>query len=273
MKTNRELEKAWETSGYVAQPDPVIYLDTVSATDFARDYKRRTFEMLKPRPGSRFLDVGCGAGEDVLELARLVGKAGKVVGIDRNPAMIAQGVGRASGSGLPVSFEIGDAHSLRFADASFDGVRSDRAVQHMEDPETVIREMMRVTAHGGRVVIAEPDWETLTVDSTNRDVTRRIVQFISDRALRHGWIGRQLASLFCRAGFDAVDTAADTFIIRDFQLADRIWGLSRHSARAEESGCVSPAEREKWIAELQDAQRAGVFFSAMVGFVASGRKK
>src|SRR5258708_20784045 len=244
MKPGSELEKAWEQAGYVAQPDPVMYLDTVSATGFARDYKHRTFEMLAPRPGARFLDVGCGAGDDVLELARLVGKTGKVVGIDRNPAMVAQGVERARNSGLPVSFEIGDAHGLRFADRFFDGARSDRAVQHMENPEKVVQEMARVTVSGGRVVITEPDWETLTVDSSNRAVTRRIVQFISDRALRHGWIGRQLASLFRRAALDPVDTAADTFIIRDFHLADRIWGLSRHSARPQEAGYVPATDRD-----------------------------
>ena len=62
MKTNSELEKEWEQTGYVTQPDPVTYLDTVGGTCFAQDYKRRTFEMLAPRPGARFLDVGCGAG-------------------------------------------------------------------------------------------------------------------------------------------------------------------------------------------------------------------
>jgi len=273
MKTNSELEKEWEQTGYVTQPDPVTYLDTVGGTCFAQDYKRRTFEMLAPRPGARFLDVGCGAGDDVLELARLVGKAGKVVGIDRSPTMIAQGVERAHASGLPVSFEIGDAHRLRFADCSFDGVRSDRAIQHMENPEKVIQEMARVTVSGGRVVVTEPDWETLAVDSSNRAVTRRIVQFISDRALRHGWIGRQLASLLLRAGLDPVDTSGDTFIIRDFELADRIWGLSRHSARAQEAGYVTAAERDVWLAKLHEAGRAGLFFSAMAGFVASGRKR
>jgi ubiquinone/menaquinone biosynthesis C-methylase UbiE len=272
MKPSSELEKAWEKTGTTAQPDPVVYLDTVSATGFARDYKRRTFEMLAPRPGARFLDVGCGAGDDVMELAHLVGKAGKVVGIDRNPAMIAQCVERARNSGLSVSFEIGDAHGLRFSDGFFNGTRSDRAVQHMENPEKVVQEMARVTVSGGRVVITEPDWETLTIDCSNRAVMRRIVQFISDHALRHGWIGRQLASLFRRAGLNPVDTSADTFIIQDFQLADRIWGLKRHSVRAQEAGYVSAAEREAWLAELQQADYAGLFFSAMVGFVASGCK-
>ena len=272
MKPSSELEQAWEKSGTTVQPDPVLYLDTVSATSFARDYKRRTFEMLSPQPGARFLDVGCGAGDDVMELAQRVGKTGKVVGVDRNPAMIAQCVERARTSGLPVSFEIGDAHGLRFSDGFFDGARSDRAVQHMENPEKVIQEMTRVTVSGGRVLITEPDWETLAVDCSNRAVLRRIIQFISDRAVRHAWIGRQLAGLFQRAGLCSVETSADIFIIRDYPLADRIWGLSRHSMRAQEAGYVTAAERDSWLAELQEASRTGLFFSAMVGFMALGRK-
>ncbi len=272
VKSNSEPEKARENEESIAPPDQVGYLDTVSATNFARDYKRRTFEMLAPRPGARFLDIGCGAGDDVLVLARLVGATGKVVGVDSNPEMIAQGVERARDSGLPVSFEIEDAHELHFPDGSFDGTRSDRAVQHMENPEKAIREMARVTVSGGRVVITEPDWETLTIDSSHRAVARRIVQFISDRAIRNGWIGRQLASLFQRAGLDAVDTSGDVFIIRDFQLADRIWGLSLYSGLAQEAGYVTVAERDAWLRELQEAQGARRFFGAMTGFVASGRK-
>jgi ubiquinone/menaquinone biosynthesis C-methylase UbiE len=272
MKTTEERDETWTKLGRVSQPDPVIYLDTVSATQFARDYKRRTFELLNPRPGARFLDVGCGTGEDVIELARLVGKDGKVIGVDKNPAMIAQGIERSRPLNLPVAFEVGDSHQLHFPDASFDGTRSDRAVQHMENPEKVLKEMARVTVRGGRVVISEPDWETLTIDTSQRATMRRIIEFISDRALRHGWIGRQLPALFRRAGLEAVEVAGDTMVIRNFDLADKIWGLTRHSARAVETEFISAAQRESWLTELKQADAAGLFFGAIVGFVTSGRR-
>src|ERR1051325_6107288 len=69
---------------------------------------------LQLRGGERVLDVGCGMGADVLEVASLVGPNGHVIGVDASGAMIDEARRRAKGRGLPVSFEVGDSQSLRF---------------------------------------------------------------------------------------------------------------------------------------------------------------
>jgi SAM-dependent methyltransferase len=79
-----DIDRAADPAGFVR------VLDALTALDFVRAYKRRTFELLGLEPRASVLDLGCGTGEDVQELARLVGPGGRVVGVDRSETVIAQ---------------------------------------------------------------------------------------------------------------------------------------------------------------------------------------
>ena len=265
------IDAAWKREDGRGQPQPILYLDTVSATDFARTYKQQTFDLIGARAGAHLLEVGSGTGEDAVALARKVGPSGRVVAVDRNPAMVAEGLRRARAAGVRVEFRFGDAHQLDLPDASFDACRSDRVFQHLSAPERALAEMVRVTRPGGRVLITEPDWETLVVDSPHRSVTRRILQHTTDHAVPQGWIGRRLPAMFKQAGLDEVEVTAGVFILQSFTAADRIWGLERHADRAREAGAIVDEELETWIADLRDRERQGLFFSSAVGFVVCGR--
>lgn len=271
MADGQMLERGWADTDAHRPVAPRLYLDTVSATSFAADYKQQTYELLGIRLGSRVLDVGCGTGDDVLAMAGIVGPSGRAVGVDCDAALVAEAWRRAAAGGLPAEFQRGDAHCLNFADGTFDGARADRAVQHMDDPARVITELRRVTRAGGWVVVGEPDWETLVVDSPRRQTTRRIVNHMADGLVRHGWIGRQLARLFHDAGLEEVSVRGGAMVLTDLTMADRIWGLRRHAGSAVDAGIISREEAGAWYAELEEAHRRGVFFSATVGFVVAGR--
>jgi SAM-dependent methyltransferase len=267
-----DLDAEWTKAPSIERPKPVLYLDTVTATNFAQEYKRRTYQALNPQPGDWLLDVGCGAGDDVMALAKIVGPNGKVIGVDKNPTMVAEGWKRLQGSGLPAEIQLGDSHQLPFEENTFDCCRSDRAVQHMEDPLQAIINMTRVVKRGGLVVISEPDWETLVVNTNNTRLTRKIINFMADEVVRHGWIGRQLPGLFRQAGLTELSVAADTLMLDDLQMAERIWGLQRHAKTALDRGMITAAEMREWICDLENAGRNGAFFSAASGFMVRGRK-
>src|SRR5215831_9062169 len=67
---------------------------------------------LKLKGGETVLDAGCGLGDDTLELARLVGSAGRVVGVDVSQSMIDAARDRAAAQHLKVEFEVCDAQVL-----------------------------------------------------------------------------------------------------------------------------------------------------------------
>lgn len=106
---------------------------------------------LKIEPGTRLLDVACGAGQIAIPAA----KAGvKVTGIDLAANLVEQARARALAEGVQASFEEGDAEALGFPDASFDMVVSLIGAMFAPRPDMVASEMLRVCRAGGRIAMA-----------------------------------------------------------------------------------------------------------------------
>ena len=106
---------------------------------------------LSVAPGTRMLDVGCGAGQIAIPAAR----AGvRVTGVDIAVNSIEQARVRAQAEGLDVHFDEGDAEMLAFADGTFDLVVSLIGAMFAPRPERVAAELVRVCRPGGRIVMA-----------------------------------------------------------------------------------------------------------------------
>ena len=103
------------------------------------------------------LDVGCGTGTLAMEVARRVGHAGRVAGIDPGTEQIARARSKAARRNVPIEFQIGVIEHLAFPDQTFDVVLSTLMMHHL--PDTLKRqgfaEIARVLKPGGRLVIAD----------------------------------------------------------------------------------------------------------------------
>lgn len=108
-------------------------------------------ERLDVAPGTRMLDVACGAGQISIPAARA---GAHVVGIDIAPNLIDQAQARARAEGLGARFDEGDAEMLPYEDASFDLVVSLIGAMFAPVPERVAAELVRVCRPGGRIVMA-----------------------------------------------------------------------------------------------------------------------
>ena len=260
-----DVDQAQDTGHYVG------YLDRVSAIEVVKSYKRQTYNLMEIEAGHCVLDLGCGSGDDVFNLAEMVGSSGQAIGIDNSEAMITEARKRTETSNLSVEFRVGDIYRLDEADGTFDSCRADRVFQHLIDPQRALAEMVRVTRVGGRVVIFDVDWETLVVDTPNAPLTRRVVNLISDDHL-NGWAGRQLFGYCKQAGLNDLVVVPTTAIISDYALANQIFELSPAAEALQKVGQVSASQVTAWIHALKQADKIGQFFSTLTGYSVSGRK-
>lgn len=106
---------------------------------------------LAVEPGTRMLDVACGAGQIAIPAART---GVQVTGIDIASNLIEQARSRARAEGVQVQFDEGDAEMLPYQDASFDLVVSLIGAMFAPRPDEVAAEFVRVCRPGGRIVMA-----------------------------------------------------------------------------------------------------------------------
>jgi ubiquinone/menaquinone biosynthesis C-methylase UbiE len=246
----------------------IRFLDQGNANPDIRKSKPIILDGLHLREGLSVLDVGCGTGADVIDIARRVGSSGSVIGVDISEAMIAEAQRRSAGLGLPVTFEVGNAIELRFNSGTFDGCRTERMLMHVLDASRAFSEMVRVTKRSGRISVFDFDWDTFIVDSPHRETTRRIVSSFSD-SMRSGWIGRQLRRMFLDKGMIEVAIVPHQIFVGFEFLGLLIGG---HLTRAQRDGTVKDIELKRWWDDLRDADASGRFLASFTAFIVSGTK-
>ena len=111
----------------------------------------RAIEAGAPQPGERVLDIGCGCGQTSLELARRVGTAGRVLGVDISSPMLEVARKRAIAAAANVSFIEADAQTHAFPKGGFDLAVSRFGVMFFDDPTAAFRNIGAALRPGGRL--------------------------------------------------------------------------------------------------------------------------
>lgn len=244
------------------EPDQIAYLDRLAATDIVRAYRQMMLQALDAQPGHSALDLGCGPGANLAALAQVVGPTGTVTGFDISAEMVERAQRRVAG--LPgVEVRLGDVQSLPLPDGGVDRARIDRTLQHVEEPARALAEIHRVLRPGGRLVMGEPDWDSLAIDFPRLEISRAYTRHITDKILRNGVIGRELPRLALAAGFTVADVIPITSVFRDVRAADDVLGLRRNTDRAVAAGYLAARDAQEWLAHLAE----GPFFAAVTLYV------
>lgn len=154
------------------------------------------------KPGDRVLDIACGTGAATREAAKRAGPQGRVIGIDRNPDMLAVAQKQAGN----IAWREGRAEALPFADGSCDVALCQFGLMFFEDRAGALREMRRVIGPGGRAVVTVWDRaETSPGYAAMIQLIDRMFGYRIADALRApfvlGDLGR-LRSLLQKAGWD-----------------------------------------------------------------------
>lgn len=253
--------------------DLIAYLDTMMAGQPSAERYRLKYELLDLGQGEAVLDLGCGAGADVLRIAREIGPTGRAVGIDLNPAMVEAVRERAAAAGLTnVEAQVGGDGVLPFADGTFDVVHTERVLIHVADPDATLREVVRVLRPGGRVVACETDFGTRAVDIDDLELAN-LVYGHGGAGPRNRYMGRQLHRRFHRAGLESID-------VKSVPLQATGQSVSTASAQqldsdlrmVVESGRITESEADRFRAMRQARLEASEFFQVVLLMLARGVK-
>jgi SAM-dependent methyltransferase len=227
--------------------------------------KARLLGLLRVSPGDRVLDVGCGAGHDVIALA---GHGAVPVGVDTSAHMLAESQRRAEEVG-GVWLVRADGGVLPFAAASFDAARIERVLQHSVDPRAILAEAYRVLRPGGRLVVFEPDWSSIGIDSDSPDVTDAVIRGAM-LGVRQPRIGLQLRALLVDAGYQDVECDPDIGNATSLDRLNWAFNIDRAIARATAAGFVSPAQGDQWHLEMDERSQRHRFWATFPRTIATG---
>jgi len=256
-----------------AAPDPaqlVQYLDGVRERPDEAERTRIMLELMGLQPGGVALDAGCGAGNDVMAMAGVVGGSGRAVGIDASLAMVTEARKRAGPAAVNAEFHVGDLSALEFPDGTFDACHTERVLIHVESPLAAIRELIRVTRPGGRVVACETDFGAAVVDSPHPEVRRKIVAWNEEVGVRNAWMGRQLRRRFMEQGLNDVDVVVRP-MLRVPPLPQWLSEQVIETAnKARDDGYLTSAEAATYLSWFDSATSDGTYLMVGLMFVVAG---
>jgi ubiquinone/menaquinone biosynthesis C-methylase UbiE len=217
-----------------------------------QQYKTTILEMMKPQHGSVVADLGCGLGFDVRRLSKLVGPEGRAIGVDASLTLLESA--RAASEGFPaVEFIQADIQNLPFANGFLHSCKVDRTLQHVEQPDEVLKEIFRTVRPGGRVVCAEPDWGTFAIEASSlgdqHPVAQQVAQLWS-HDIRNHRIGRDLRKLLVETGFVDLEIKETVLSTPAFESSDIVFDITQSASRlAASSGSDEPLV---WLAKLRE---------------------
>jgi SAM-dependent methyltransferase len=233
--------------------------------------RRVAWDALSPAAGQRLLDAGAGAGEVARDMAASVGTDGEVTAMESS-ARTLEAARALSPAELPIRFVRGDIEALQFPDATFDGVRAERVLQHLGDPDAAVRELSRVTRPGGRVCLIDTDWESVALDGVSSDLISQVRANLLGQVWRHHTdMGRTLRRRLVRAGLDGVTATPVTCLFPDPGSAAVVLPFV-NPAVPPALGMIPDAIRDQWFAEIASAGDRGDFLAVLTIWVAVGTR-
>jgi len=232
-----------------------------------------------PGAGESVLDIGCGCGQTLLELATNVGESGSVTGVDVSSPMVARANERAAAGGFKnIEAFVADAQVYDFKAGAYDLVYSRFGVMFFDDPVAALVNLRRAIEGGGRMSFV--CWQAITENPWMFEPTRAAMAHVTVEAPTHphtpgpfAFADRErLLGLLTGAGFSDV-------LVEPFEVEMEVGGGAELDQTVEfmlQMGPAAQAVREA-DAQAAEAARGAVrealepFYSAERGVIMPGR--
>jgi ubiquinone/menaquinone biosynthesis C-methylase UbiE len=259
-----------------AQATPAQFIASLEArgrTPAQARLRRRFLKFAGVTRGAHVLEVGCGTGVVLRDLAALAGPTGSVTGVDMSRTLVAAArklCGKVAGR-APISIRAGDGASLPFSGGKFDAVVAVTVVLHVADPLALVREMARVARPGGIVGLQDQDFGTVAVTHPDPELTDRIMRGVAAHIYEEPYSGRRLPGLLRAAGLDGIRLLTDVYQDTEMVPYTKAF-LERRAENAVRFRLVDEATAERWLDGFNRVVAHGSFVMTMNYYGAVGTK-
>jgi ubiquinone/menaquinone biosynthesis C-methylase UbiE len=238
------------------------------------EQRRVVLDLLSLGGGDQVLDVGCGPGFLLCDLAAQVVPGGRAVGVDtsRDMLAIAAEEARVAAVGAVVELVHGDGGALPFGDGAFEAAVAIQVYEWMDDVVSGISELRRVLRPGGRAIILDTDWGSVVWHTNDAARGSRILERWQAR-VAHPYLPRVLIRLAADAGLRVdgatviplLETTGDP---RNYSLLQ-----AEHMAHAVADGNeLEGDEAGGWLADLRSLAESGDYFFSLNRYAFSLRR-
>jgi SAM-dependent methyltransferase len=233
-----------------------------------RRVRETAMAALRPAAGARLLDAGSGGGDVARWLAAKVGPDGEVIALDYSAAITTAAVAQHDGSS--VHYTTGDVSALALPSDSVDGVWCERVLQHVDDADGAIAELIRVTRSGGRVCLIDTDWASLAFDGVPDALAQTVISAMHGRLTpRQRDMGRTLRRRLVDARLADVTAVPVTCLFGDPASAAVVLPMVNPEV-PQQAWMTPPGVREEWFSCVDAAGARGEFLAVLTIWVVVG---
>jgi arsenite methyltransferase len=239
------------------------HLDRMYKTAAMRAQRARTRQLLQVRPGDRVVDLGCGVGDLITELAVDVGPAGRVIGVDQQPGMLAAAAVKVRAADN-CSLVLADAASLPLGDNTCDRLVAVQVFEYVPDVARALAEAFRVLTVGGRAVLVDTDWRSCVWHTDNRERTDAVLRAWESH-FAHPYLPARLPRLAEASGFSEAEVYALPVVETEAHHADT-YSLGMAASIERFVKRLEPDVVGGWREDVKAQAMRGTYFFSLTRF-------
>ncbi|HEY1025060.1 MAG TPA: methyltransferase domain-containing protein [Sphingobacteriaceae bacterium] len=239
--------------------------------NFLKQLKEATYTPFTHIQDGIVIDLGCGTGMDVIQISALLRNSVKVVGIDHDDNMLEKG--RAAVSEDPnIEFICAEAFPIPFENDTVSGLRAERLVQHLKEPQRVMNDIHRVLQPNAPLVIVETDWPGLIFYNEHRDIEQKLVHYLTHAKINNGEASRKIVAYMEESGFKNIQIDIFPFVLRTLKEANMYLWIDKIIHEAADQNYISNEEHQLFMNALESADAKKCFTCSINMLVVSALK-
>jgi ubiquinone/menaquinone biosynthesis C-methylase UbiE len=207
-------------------------------------------------------ELGCGTGAVCRAIASRTGFSGTVVGSDLSASLIESAKKLTAKSGLTnIEYFQADGQGSDVHDRRYDLVLAHTVISHVAEPAALLREAIRLAMPGGRIIVHDGDYASLTFDTGTPELDRKMPELYLRAIVANRYVMREMPRLLQQFDVDVTHTIGDVVI--ETGSGEYFSNMARnYGPIAVSAGTAEQADVDTWMAAIDRAQSEGTFFGS-----------